>query len=322
VLAGSTPVAGAKNCSEAPSFVGGVLTMPDSASRHIYTYRAVQTDPDLSIADRRVRLGRMQGKQMGLWCLGAIMLLAGCGSTSMTTSVSHPAAKPFTGLPQVGALFAGPAEGGVHFCTASVVHSPRHNLLITAAHCLSGTGSNLVFVPGYHDGISPFGSWSVGAVYASTRWLTNHDPREDYAFLTLELQQRSGRAVAVEDVVGGDHLVISQGLRVWATVIGYPLGTSSNPITCRNETYDHGGYPTFDCAGYRDGTSGSPWITNINPATRRGDVYGVIGGLHQGGCTPQVSYSSYFGSDILALYNRATHGGSGDDMPPAGSDGC
>ena len=194
----------------------------------------------------------------------------------------------------------------------------RHNLLITAAHCLSGTGSNLVFVPGYHDGISPFGSWSVGAVFASSGWLTNHDPQADYAFLTVEPQQRSGYATDVEDVVGADRLVISQGFHVRATVIGYPLGTGGKPITCGNETYDHGGYPTFDCDGYVDGTSGSPWITAINPATRRGDLYGVIGGLHQGGCTPRVSYSSYFGSDTQTLYNRAIRGGSGDDVPLGG----
>jgi len=180
----------------------------------------------------------------------------------------------------------------------------------------------LVFVPGYHNGVSPFGSWSIGAVYVSSRWLTNHDPQADYAFLTVEPQPRSGRAVDVEDVVGADRLVISQDFHVRATVIGYPLGTGGKPITCGNETYDHGGYPTFDCDSYVDGTSGSPWITDINPVARRGDLYGVIGGLHQGGCTRQVSYSSYFGADIRVLYNRAIRGGSGDDVPPAGSDGC
>jgi len=267
----------------------------------------------------------MKSRRLSLWCVGAMtLLLAGCGSTSTasTDSVSHPAAKAFPGLPQVGALFAGPAEGGVHFCTASVVRSPVHNLLVTAAHCLSGTGSNLVFVPGYHDGIAPYGSWSIGAVYVSSAWLTNRDPQADFAFLTVAPQQRSGQVINVEEVVGGNRLVVSQGFHVRATVVGYPLGTGGKPITCQNETYDHGGYPTFNCDGYVDGTSGSPWITAFDPATRRGDVYGVIGGLHQGGCTPQISYSSYFGSGAEALYNRAIRQGSGDDVPPAGNGGC
>ena len=260
------------------------------------------------------------------------MLLAGCGSTPTigpttvpatgTPAVSRPTATAFAGLPQVGALFGGPVAGGTHYCTASVVHSPRHDLLVTAGHCLSGTGSTLVFAPGYHDGDAPYGSWTVVATYVSAAWSARHDPQADVAFLTVAPQQRSGRVVNVEDVVGADRLVVSRGFHVRATVVGYPLGSGGRPLTCTNETYDEGGYPAFGCDGYVDGTSGGPWLTGVDPATRRGDLYGLIGGLHQGGCTPQISYSSYFGPDVQALYARAIRGGPGDDVPAAGSDGC
>jgi len=268
---------------------------------------------------------RPRGSQrIGLWCLGAVLFLAGCTTTPTVSSgpVLRPAATSFSGLPQVGPLFAGSVQGGVHFCTASVVHSPGHDLLVTAAHCLFGTGSDLVFAPGYHDGITPFGSWTIRAAYVSSRWLTDRDPQADFAFLTVEPQQRSGETVDVEDVVGADELVTSRGLRAQVTVVGYPLGTGGKPITCANQTYDHGGYPTFDCDGYVDGTSGSPWIAHFDPGTGRGDLYGVIGGLHQGGCTPETSYSSYFGPSTKAVYDRAISGGPGDDVPSAGGDGC
>jgi len=237
-------------------------------------------------------------------------------------AVPRPVATPFTGLSQVGALFGGPVEGATHFCTASVVHSPRHDLLVTAAHCLSGTGSTLVFAPGYHDGDLPYGSWTVVAAYVSPAWSVHHDPQADVAFLTVAPQQRSGRAANVEDVVGADRLVVSRGFHVRATVVGYPLGAGGRPLTCTIGTYDHAGFPAFDCDGYVGGTSGSPWITESDPATHRGELYGVIGGLHQGGCTPQTSYSSYFGPGVQALYDRANLGGPGDDVPAAGSDGC
>jgi hypothetical protein len=37
---------------------------------------------------------------------------------------------------------------------------------------------------------------------------------------------------------------------------------------------------------------------------------GVIGGYQQGGDTPSVSYSAYFGSGIHQLYEQAVSGGT------------
>jgi hypothetical protein len=55
----------------------------------------------------------------------------------------------------------------------------------------------------------------------------------------------------------------------------------------------------FTCDGYPNGTSGSPWIINGNSA------YGLLGGYQQGGDTPSVSYSPYFGANVRNLYNTA-----------------
>jgi hypothetical protein len=62
----------------------------------------------------------------------------------------------------------------------------------------------------------------------------------------------------------------------------------------------------FDCDGYTGGTSGSPWVTGFDPRTRTGTIVGVIGGYQQGGDTPSVSYSAYFGSGVQQLYQQAT----------------
>ena len=66
---------------------------------------------------------------------------------------------PLVDAPRVGALFEHDASGN-HFCTASVVDSPGHDLLITAAHCIhggkgGGYKQDIVFIPGYADGATP-----------------------------------------------------------------------------------------------------------------------------------------------------------------------
>src|ERR1022692_3713578 len=81
--------------------------------------------------------------------------------------------RPFRGTPAVGALFT--TSGGHladHFCTASVVHSRGGDLLLTAAHCLTGRPlgpGGIVFVPAFHDGESPYGSWRITAVFVDRK---------------------------------------------------------------------------------------------------------------------------------------------------------
>src|SRR5579859_3244814 len=88
-------------------------------------------------------------------------------ATPSATSSATPSgqALAFGGVATVGALFPADATGlrtGCgHFCTASVVHSPSGDLAVTAAHCVTGGTSPVVFVPGYHDGIAPYGTWQV-----------------------------------------------------------------------------------------------------------------------------------------------------------------
>ena len=81
-----------------------------------------------------------------------------------------PTASSFNGLPQVGALFEGAWRSSSHFCSGAVVDSPSGDVIVTAAHCLSGDGQDLEFVPMYHDGQAPYGAWDVTGAYVSQRW--------------------------------------------------------------------------------------------------------------------------------------------------------
>jgi V8-like Glu-specific endopeptidase len=218
---------------------------------------------------------------------------------------SAPPSRPFGGTAAVGALFTVSAGGrlGQHFCSASVVHSRNGDLVMTAAHCLAGRviggARGIVFVPGYHRGQAPHGSWKVTEAFVDQAWAASQDPDDDYAFLVA---RRPGPVL--EQVTGAETLGI--GLppqRV--TVIGYPDATQ-RPVTCTGRArVFRRTQLVFRCAGYPDGTSGGPFLARVDPATGRGTVMGVIGGYQQGGATADVSYSARLTSRAHDLYLQA-----------------
>jgi V8-like Glu-specific endopeptidase len=275
----------------------------------------------------RMRLPRRLARQashharraVSLAVAGAVgaFLLGGASDTAAAQAASG-SGTPFNGTSAVGALFVR-TDGrlGSHFCTASVVHSPRENLLITAAHCMIGMDlqpvGHIVFAPGYHRGKFPHGLWQVHAKYVDKQWALDRDPNDDIAFLIVG---RPGRRI--EKSTGAEILEAHQKLPVQVQVIGYP-DTTSRPITCIGpaSSFDPGTLRqlVFDCDGYTDGTSGGPFLAHVSTKTGDGSVIGVIGGYQEGGDTPSVSYSSKFLANVLALYKTATAPQAGQASP-------
>ncbi|GAB4013812.1 trypsin-like serine peptidase [Nocardioides ultimimeridianus] len=219
-----------------------------------------------------------------------------------------PAAQPVAPEPTVGALFF-PSLAGLsvplhlpHFCSASVVHSTSRDLLITAAHCVYGTGLTMEFAPGFHDGVAPYGVWSVRRAYVTASWRAHQDPADDVA--VLEVAPRAGRRI--EDVVGA-HPVGTPAPGRTVRVVGYPLGIGGRPVGCSNTLVLTDGYPSMDCTGLTDGVSGGPWLQS-------GRVVGVIGGREQGGCGA-TTYSAPIGPVIGGLLARAEAGRPSDLVP-------
>jgi len=214
-----------------------------------------------------------------------------------------PTATPFGGAPTIGVLFY-TTGSGAHFCTASVVDSKRENLIMTAAHCVysSGYSVNIEFVPGYHDGRRPYGTWLIQAVVVAKGWRQRHDPDLDFAFLTVVAPGGSGRPI--QRVTGGLQLGIDRGYARWIRLVGYN-NAGADPVRCANHSSEfRSGQMVFYCHGYRDGTSGGPWVIGL---TRRGTgtLFGVIGGYQDGGDYDWASYSAAFGASALGLYRQA-----------------
>jgi V8-like Glu-specific endopeptidase len=207
---------------------------------------------------------------------------------------------------RVGAIFYHDAAGG-HYCTASVVASPGRDLLITAAHCINsgkyggGYRQGIVFIPDYRDGQAPFGIWTPARMLVAPQWISSSDPNLDVGFVVLNTRDGEN----IQQVLRADRLGIDFGYRNLVQVTGYP-GSGGAPVTCVNQTSRQSATQLrFDCGGYTDGTSGSPWVTNFNARTASGVIVGVLGGYQQGGDTPAISYSSYLGSEVHKLYLQA-----------------
>jgi V8-like Glu-specific endopeptidase len=239
--------------------------------------------------------------------------LAGTVASAVRSLGDKPGLEPtapvqattFDGTPAVGALFAATPGGGLgsHFCTASVVDSPHGDLVLTAAHCVnSATAGHAVFVPGYHDGKAPYGVWPVTRALTDQNWAASASPGDDFAFLVVG---QPGKA-PIETVTGAERLGLGgQTAGEMVRVDGYP-GAAGAPITCQNRIRLFStSQLQFDCGGYTAGTSGSPLLAGVNPATGLGTVIGVIGGYEQGGYTPEVSYAARFGAGTAALYKAA-----------------
>ena len=200
-------------------------------------------------------------------------------------------------------MFTGGGSSG-HTCTASVVDSPAGDLVLTAAHCVTDSIAGARFVPGYHGGVAPYGTWIVRRATVDERWTTSKDPSADVAFLTVEPAPSNGSDASVESVVGGSVLAESPRAGDKVVVSGY-RSDANDPVACDTHTYVTEGWPTFDCEGFATGTSGSPWIVDFDPTTGTGLVAGIIGGLEQGGDTDGTSYSPTFDSEVLDLARRA-----------------
>ncbi|MCX5132292.1 S1 family peptidase [Streptomyces sp. NBC_00340] len=258
---------------------------------------------------KRTRVTPFPGARRRPALLGAAVVLLAVTSSSVAVADDGPG--PFGVTVQaaanartarIGALFHGDAAskgGGGHFCTASVVHSAGHDLLITAAHCLDG-GRAMSFAPGYRDGTAPYGFWDVRRVFLPDGWKNGRaEEREDSDIAFAVLGERDGKKA--EDAVGGANAFAAHRATgaTAVTVTGYP-SSADTAITCTDKpTAQSRTQQRVACPDFAGGTSGSPWVNGD------GAVVGVIGGHEQGGKTDDISYSAVFGTEAADLYREA-----------------
>ncbi|MFJ5552875.1 trypsin-like serine peptidase [Streptomyces sp. NPDC093225] len=254
---------------------------------------------------------------------GAVALVAVFALGIATAEPGVPA--PYTrAFPAVGVLMA----NGEHWCTASVVDSPRGNVVATAAHCVAPAGEDgeegqvaqdglaigvLSFAPGFSGkdpGRHPSGVWKVASVHVDERWTRYGDETADYAFLTIA-PDATGRTV--EQVVGRGVVPEpdwSPGPEREVTVVGYPEpdhNPDNRPVACTTRTEPDDEDPKMlyiNCPGFWTGTSGSPWVADRGGPGRPGRLIGVL----SGGDTDADSTAAPFDARARRLYEAAAAG--------------
>jgi V8-like Glu-specific endopeptidase len=266
--------------------------------------RAAETGPAIGTAHF---IGQSaQSAARGFWTASRMATATPAPAVGRIGAADPPPGTPdavtFDGVPTVGALFFTTGSGR-HFCTASVVDSDTEDLVITAAHCVYGSGyaTHLEFVPGYQDGRQPYGAWAVQSVVVASAWRQSHDPDADFAFLSVA--SSGGRRL--QRVTGGLQLGIDRGYAHPIKVIGYN-DSANKPVGCATSSFEfEADQMEFYCGGYRDGTSGGPWVLGYDGSKGTGTIFGVIGGYEWGGDYDWASYSAVFGSSALRLFRQA-----------------
>lgn len=235
----------------------------------------------------------------------------------------------FAGIKSVGTLFDTGAGLRGHSCSAAVVRSTGHDLVLTAGHCV---GQHAMFVPDYDSTKSaarqPYGVWAVRQWFRDKRYASDTSRNSDLDFAFAALQPNGTREV--QDVVGGNTLARTPGFANKVTVIGYPK-VAHNPqdqaLRCPGVTTTAAlpGYyqMRITCGGMWGGVSGGPWFSGFDASGDTGTIIGNVGGYNGGGpAVPptdprynEITYSPLYGDRFFQLYDDAQQGANPDRGP-------
>lgn len=238
---------------------------------------------------------------------------AGQGLEAAASDFSEVADPTAPGFRQNGAIFiVMPGGRGFGRCSGTSVNAANLSVVLTAGHCVNdGFGGHWfnhdwVFVPGYHDGVRPFGIFVAKWLGATADWVAEASENADVGAAVVSRNER--------------------GQRLGAVVGGYGIAWGLSP----NQVFDVHGYPA---APPFDGTSqrlcaGTPFLGHdIASFLQPGPLNlalscEVTGGASGGGWTihgnvlngitnygysddPTTDFGAYFGEAVHALYKQA-----------------
>jgi V8-like Glu-specific endopeptidase len=222
---------------------------------------------------------------------------------------------PFGGGPWTGGGAVVQTSGRVFFnfqgqpasCSGNAVTSANRSTVMTAGHCIKLEGSfhtNWVFVPGYNNGATPFGTWPALQTFITPQWNANENINFDIG--AAKVAAVGGQLLT--DVVGGQGIAFNQPRRLPMYAFGFPAAApydGSRLIYCSGNTFND---PLFSTAigmscNMTGGSSGGPWFRSFNEATGTGLQNSVnsFGYLF----LPNIMFGPYFGTDGQNVYNTA-----------------
>ncbi|MFT3865770.1 MAG: hypothetical protein QM729_16005 [Solirubrobacterales bacterium] len=210
-----------------------------------------------------------------------------------------------------GAIFISEGAGvGYGRCSGTSVISPSKSVVITAGHCVYDEGiwsdRKWVFVPGYHHGERPFGTFTAHWLGTTPAWHGHENENYDVGAAVVGRNEK-GQTLAA--AVGADRLKTGLSPDQTFDVYGYPVEHPFNGGTlqvCREASFEGHDFGSLFEPGPLDlaiscddsaGGSGGAWVIEgnvVNSVT----TYGYPS-------DPSTNFGPYFGKDVASLYKRA-----------------
>lgn len=243
---------------------------------------------------------------------------APASSEGGTAATVPPARTDFAAVPdptglgfrQNGAIFAVIPRLGTARCSGTAVDAPNRSVVITAGHCVHELGRwfnrDWVFVPGYHDGVRPFGVFVARWLGSTEPWIDGGSENADVGAAVVGRNER-GQRLGV--AVGGDRIAFGLPPNQVFDVHGYPVGPPFDGATqrvCAGTPFLGHDVASFFWRGplnlgltcdVTGGASGGGW-------TIHGDVLNGVTDYGYGD-DRATDFGSYFGGAVRELYRRA-----------------
>jgi hypothetical protein len=233
---------------------------------------------------------------------------AGAAAESDFVPVADPTAPGFR---QNGAIFIVLPHGfGFGRCSGTSVNAPNRSVVITAGHCVNEFGhwfnQDWVFVPGYHNGVRPFGVFVAKWLGATAPWARGGSENADIGAAVVS---RNERGQLLGAAVGGYDIAFGLSPRQTFDVHGYPAAPPFDGSTqriCADTPFLGHDLLSFLETGplnlaltceVTGGASGGGWTIHddvLNGVTN----YGY-------GDDPTTDFGSYFGAAARRLYRTA-----------------
>ena len=209
--------------------------------------------------------------------------------------------------------------GEDYVCSGTLVGGKHPDVVLTAAHCVTGGpgkagatqwATNWMFVPGFVDGLLPYGEYTARRFFVSKDWTGPQAGREQYdaAFVQVTSATWYGMSVAAQPPPG---LPVKFADRQDAAplgrsyVFGYPAELPYSGLYlnyCAGSAVASGGSAATPC-GMTAGDSGGPWLAGFSPRSGSGQVVAVS--TYKVSGNPRVLYGAVLGPQARALYERA-----------------
>lgn len=205
----------------------------------------------------------------------------------------------------MGRIFFTTGTGENASCSGNVVNSANRSVVVTAGHCVrNGRAWNgaWVFVPGYHDGKRPHGTWVASMLATTPQWERSENTDYDVGMAVVEPQ--GGKRIA--DAVGAQAIGFGERRGRWVAAFGYPAEgryDGSLPVYCTGDVNADTVGSSRDQALACDqtgGSSGGPWFVGFDGRTGVGTQYSVNSFKYAD--EPDYMYGPYFGQTVKDLY--------------------